>query len=117
MRIYLQLSQIFEVGLFENVLKTKLDINWYKIYFWGSCIRGIWVENVFIGNNCIGDAQVENTCIKDASVIKHLEMHLQLFQILELKWYSPKLGIGLRTSWIEKYNTRLETGIRVNWVR
>lgn len=52
------------------------------VYVKGTIVRGTYTESIYV---------------HDASAIKYLEMHLQSFQILEVKLFETGLEIGVKT--------------------
>lgn len=58
--------------------------------------------NISIWGTNIKDNFIKNTCIRYAGcigVVKHLEIYLWSFQILELRQYNPILETRIRASW------------------
>lgn len=63
------------------------------------CIKDAYASNTYARGTCIGNAfsvinayikgaDRENTCIRDASIVKHSRIHLQFFLISEVKLFN-----------------------------
>ena len=82
LEIYLQLSQIFKIKLINIILKTRLGVDWHKIYFWNGSIKNTWIRNIFVKDLKVKNAYIKNVSIKsifDHNTIKPLRIYLYFF--------------------------------------
>lgn len=93
----------------NSTYTKKIDIR--KAYTGGVYISGIYAKNICIRRACIGGAYfaciksayirvvcIRGICVSNSSTVERLKIHLQLFQILELKQYSIELETRVETS-------------------
>lgn len=108
---------LFTYGLFEDWLVLYKNCiwggryvvygwnDWYRVYYWGSYTRSACIRDSCVRDTCIGDtsaytasAYTKSTYAKNAffvksayistdNAIKHLEIYLQSFRILEVKLF------------------------------
>lgn len=62
--------------------------------------KGAGTENTYVKGAFVGWACAKSSCIGGASAVKHLEIGLQSFWILEVKLLSTWLEIGIGPCWL-----------------